>query len=55
MNIIHIVARSPSQGRVRRSQVVLTPTRRVSWYPRRIIKGSVFLADYSLVVTCMGS
>jgi hypothetical protein len=40
-----------SQGRVRRSQVFLTPTRRVSWYPRRVIKGSGFLADYSLVVS----
>jgi hypothetical protein len=52
---LHIVTRLPSQGRVRRSQVVLTPTRRLSWYPRRVIKGSGFLADYSLVVTCLGS
>jgi hypothetical protein len=36
-------------------RLFLTPTRRVSWYPRRVIKGSVFPADYSLVVTCMGS
>jgi hypothetical protein len=42
-----------SQGRVRRSQFIVTPTRRVSWYPRRVIKGTVFLGDYSLVVTCM--
>jgi hypothetical protein len=26
----------------------LTPTRRVSWYPRRVIKGRPFFADYSL-------
>jgi hypothetical protein len=26
----------------------LTPTRRVSWYPRRVIKGRRFFADYSL-------
>jgi hypothetical protein len=51
----HIVTCLPSQERVRRSKVVLTPTRRVSWYPRRVIKGSGFPADYSLVVTCMGS
>jgi hypothetical protein len=41
-----------SQGRVvdvRR--LFLTPTRRVSWYPRRVIKGSGFSADYSLFNT----
>jgi hypothetical protein len=43
-----IVTRLLSQGRVRRSQVVLTPTRRVSWYPRLVFKGSGFSADYQL-------
>jgi hypothetical protein len=35
-------------------RLFLTPTRRVSWYPRRVIEGSGFPADYSLVVTCTG-
>jgi hypothetical protein len=54
-NVKYCDAFGSSQGRVRHLQVVLTPTRRVSWYPRRVIKGSGFLADYSLVVTCLGS
>jgi hypothetical protein len=52
---IYIVTFMPSQVRVRRSKIVLTQTRRVSSYPRLVIKDSDFLADYSLLVTCLGS
>jgi hypothetical protein len=34
-------------------RLFLTPTRRVSWYPRRVIKGSGFSADYSLFNTAL--
>jgi hypothetical protein len=51
---MYIVTRLLSQGRVRLSEVFPTPTRRVSCYPRRVFKCSDFLADYSLVVTCLG-
>jgi hypothetical protein len=34
-------------------RLFLTPTRRVSWYLRRVIKGSGFSADYSLFNTAL--
>jgi hypothetical protein len=53
-SLIYIVTCYGSQawaGDVRR--LFLTPTRRVSWYPRRVIKGSAFSADYSLFNTAL--
>jgi hypothetical protein len=44
--ILWCVMRHRGVGDVRR--LFLTPTRRMSWYPRRVIKGSGFSADYSL-------